>query len=333
MIAKFHLRRKVYAVFLLSLIFSCIFYITAEAEDIIQLRLAHVMSFRHPYHLGALKFKEIVETDSQGRIQIEIFPSGQLGRQKNLAEMVSAGQVDFCMVWPGILESYDPSFGIISLPFLFRNEDHLWCVVDGEIGQELFQPLATYGLKILSFFHNGTYNIFSKSKVRYPEDMKGIKLRVPPSALFVEVGKILGSVVITTDYTEVASAFHNGAIDAEIQSSINVREGRHYEFADNFCQIGMSYLLEPLVMSDKSFSNLSSEDQGIILNAAREATNWQRLRSENQEDEADKYLMGKGVQYFTPYYRSEWLQAMTPLYKNHPEWNDLIIRIRKLVEN
>lgn len=331
--ADFRLWRKVYAVFLLSLIFSCVFYVSAYAEDVIQLRLAHVMSPRHPYHLGALKFKEIVETDSKGKIKIEIFPSGQLGRQKNLAEMVSAGQVDFCLVWPGILESYDSSFGIISLPFLFRDEDHLWRVVDGEIGQELFQPLATNGLKILSFFHNGTYNIFSKSKVRYPEDMKGIKLRVPPSALFVEVGKIFGSVVITTDYTEVASAFHNGAIDAEIQSSINVREGRHYEFADNFCQIRMSYLLEPLVMSKKSFNNLSSEDQEIIHNAAREATNWQRSRSEAQEDEADKYLMSKGVEYFTPYYRSEWLQAMTPLYKNHPEWHDLITRIREIDEN
>lgn len=327
-----HFRKIAYFIVLLWLIVFGL-NANARAEDVTELRLAHVMSSRHPYHLGALKFKEIVETNSKGRIKIAIFPSGQLGRQKNLTEMVSAGQVDFCLVWPGILESYDPSFGIISIPFLFKDEDHLWSVVDGEIGRELFKPIAEHGLKILSFFHNGTYNILSKNKVRYPEDMKGVKLRVPPSALFVEVGNVWGSVVLTTDYTEVASAFYNGAIDAEIQSSINVSEGRHYEFAKHYCKIQMSYLLEPLVMSEKIFSKLSSEDQKIILDAARESANWQRSQAEQLEDEADRNLMSKGVEYFTPYYQSEWFKIMVPLYKNHPEWNDMISRIRKLGEN
>jgi len=291
------------------------------------------MSSRHPYHLGALKFKELVEADSNGRIQIAIFPIGQLGRQKNLTEMVSAGQVDFCLVWPGILESYDSSFGILSIPFLFKDEDHLWSIVDGEIGQEIFKPITEHGLKILTFFHNGKYNILSKNKVRYPEDMKGIKLRVPPSALFVEVGNVWGSVVLTTDYTEVTSAFYNGAIDAEIQSSINVKGGRHYEFAKYYCQIQMSYLLEPLIMSEKLFINLSSEDQKIILDAAKESANWQRSQAEELEKEADRFLMSKGVEYFTPYYKSEWYKVMVPLYKNHPEWNDMITRIRELGEN
>jgi len=304
----------------------------AWGKEELEMRLAHVMSTSHPYHLGATKFKEIVEEKTGGRIKISIFPGGQLGRQRDLAEMVSAGQIDFCLVWPGVLESYEPDIGIIYFPFLFRDKEHLLNVINSDIGKDLFSPLEEKGLKVLTVFYNGEYNILSKESLRYPEDMKGLKMRVPPSPLFVEMGKQLGTVVVTTDFTEVPSAFQTGGIDAEIQSSINIREGRHYEFAGYLCRVKLAFLVEPLLISFKRFKMLDGQDQEIIVSAAVEAARYEIDKTEEREFLADIFLRNKGVEYFTPYYKSEWKQAVSTLYKDHPEWNILFEKIISLEE-
>ncbi|MBN1333644.1 MAG: TRAP transporter substrate-binding protein [Synergistales bacterium] len=312
-------------VFLIIIAVSC--STTSWAKDQMEMSLAHVMSTSHPYHLASNKFKEVVEERTDGRISITIFPGGQLGRQRDLAEMVAAGQVDFCLVWPGTLESYDPDLGVISFPFLFRDKEHLLKVINSDLAKDLFLPLESKGLKVLTAFYNGTYNILSKKTIRYPEDMRGIKLRVPPSALFVEMAKLLGSVVITTDFTEVPSAFQTGGIDAEIQSSINIKEARHYEFAGYLCRVKLAFLVEPFLMSLKRFNQLERRDQEIILDAAQEAALYQIEKTEEREFLSDIYLRNHGVEYFTPYYKTEWVQAVSSLYKNHPEWDSLFEKI------
>jgi tripartite ATP-independent transporter DctP family solute receptor len=315
-----------------ALVLVAVFSVTCFAgpsEAAEKLRIAHEMPENHPYHLGTLKFGEILSEKTDGRYEVVVYPNGQLGKQKELAEMTAAGQIDGCLTWQGILEGFDPDTGVLSLPFIFDSWEHTWKVVDGEIGQEIFKPLEEKGIKIITVFNNGLYNIVSRIPIKTPEDMKGIKLRVQPSAVYVETGEMLGSVVTPMAFGEVYSALQLGAVDAQIQGPINVRKSKHYEVAKYTCANNISFLLEPMLFSAKKFYSFPEEDQKIILEAAHEAALWQRKNAEEAEVTDTAFLKENGMEYYYPDIEV-WKAAVMPMYDKHPEWKETVDRIRAL---
>ncbi len=310
------------------LVVSAFAPVPADAKTV-KLRVAHEMPENHPYHLGSLKFGELVKERTNGRIEVVVYPSGQLGKQKQLAEMVAAGQLDACLVWQGILEGYDPNAGVICLPFIFDDWEHTWTVIDGEIGKKVFKPVENKGIKVLTVFNNGLYNIVSRIPVKSPEDMKGVKLRVQPSAVFVETGEMLGAVVTPMAFGEVYSALQLGAVDAEIQGPINVRKSKHFEVANYTCANHMAFLLEPVLMSAKKFYSFSEEDQKILEESAHEAAVWQRKIAEEADVVDTQFLKDNGMNYYEPD-RQVWRAAMMPMYDKHPEWKETIDQIKAL---
>jgi len=316
-------------VMVLVSIFSLTCFSNSSEAGTIKLRIAHEMPENHPYHLGTLKFGEILKEKTDGRIEVVVYPSGQLGKQKELAEMVAANQLDGCLVWQGILEGYDPNVGVICLPFIFDSWEHTWDVIDGEIGQGILKPLEEKGIKVITVFNNGLYNIVSRIPIKTPEDMKGVKLRVQPSAVYVETGEMLGAVVTPMAFGEVYSALQLGAVDAEIQGPINVRKSKHYEVAKYTCVNNISFLLEPILMSAKKFNALSEEDQKTLLEAAHEAAVWQRKNAEEADVVDTKFLKENGMEYYYPDINL-WKAAMMPMYDKHPEWKETIDKIQAL---
>jgi tripartite ATP-independent transporter DctP family solute receptor len=321
---KSNSRFLVSSVVILFALFALAYPMAADAET---LRIAHEMPENHPYHQGSLRFGEILQEKTDGRIDVTVYPNGQLGKQKQLAEMVAANQLDICLTWQGILEGYDPNTGIICLPFIFESWEHTWKVIDGEIGQEVLKPLEKKGIKVITVFNNGLYNIVSRIPIETPEDMEGVKLRVQPSAVFVETGEMLGAVVTPMAFGEVYSALQLGAVDAEIQGPINVRKSKHYEVADYTCANNMAYLLEPVLMSAKRFNSFSESDQKAIMEAAHEAALWQRKEAEKADVEDTKFLKEQGMNYVYPD-RDLWKAAVMPMYDKHPEWKETIERIK-----
>ncbi len=310
---------------------AVVFVVPMESEAATVLRVAHEMPENHPYHLGSLKFGDLLKEKTNGRMEVKVYPSGQLGTQKELAEMVAANQLDACLVWQGILESYDPNTGVVSLPFIFDSWEHTWKVVDGEVGQEIFAPLEQKGIKVIAVFNNGLYNVVSRVPVKNPEDMVGIKLRVQPSAVFVQSGQMMGSVVTPMAFGEVYSALQLGAIDAQIQGPINVRKSKHYEVAKYTCQNNISFLLEPMLMNSKKFNSFSAEDQKAILEAAYEASLWQREDAEKADVEDTKFLKENGMEYYVPDLEL-WRAAVMPMYDKYPEWKEVVDKIRALAK-
>lgn len=319
----------VLGILILALAFSFTLVSTSAQAKTIKLRIGHEMPENHPYHLGAIQFGEILKEKTDGRIEVIVYPSGQLGKQKELAEMVAANQLDGCLVWQGILEGYDPNVGVICLPFIFDNWEHTWAVVDGEIGQKVLKPVEDKGIKVIAVFNNGLYNIVSRIPIKTPEDMKGVKLRVQPSAIFTETGEMLGAVVTPMAFGEVYSALQLGAIDAAILGPINIRKSKHYEVAKYTCENHMAFLLEPVLMSTKTFYSLSENDQKAVLEAGHEAAVWQREIAEEADVKDTQFLKENGMNYYQPDIQL-WRAAMMPMYDKHPEWKETIDQIRSL---
>jgi tripartite ATP-independent transporter DctP family solute receptor len=321
---------RVVSIFIfLSVLMAAFSFMPVAGEAATKLRMGHEMPENHPYHIGSVKFGDILKQKTGGRIEVVVYPSGQLGNQKQLAEMVAAGQLDLCLVWQGIMESYDKNTGVVSLPFIFDNWKHTWKVVDGPVGQEIFKPLEAKNIKVVTVFNNGLYNVVSRVPVKSPADMKGIKLRVQPSAVFVETGQMMGAVVTPMAFGEVYSALQLGAIDAQIQGPINVRKSKHYEVAKYTCQNEISFLLEPMLMNAKAFNALSKEDQKAVLDAAHEAAVWQRKYAEEEEVRDTVFLKANGMQYYKAD-KNQWRAATMPMYDKHPEWKATVKKINDL---
>lgn len=293
----------------------------------VTLRLGHEMPEDHPYHLGALKFGEILAQKTNGKYEVVVYPNAQLGTQKQMAEMVATNQLDLCLTWQGILEAFDPNTGVVSLPFIFRDWDHVYKVVDGPVGQELFKGVEAKGIKVLTNFNNGLYNIVSRVKIEKPEDVKGIKLRVQPSKVFTDTGEMMGAVVTPLAFSEVYTALQMGAIDAQIQGPINVRKSKHYEVAKFTCENQINFLLEPLMMSMKKFGELPAEDQKAIMEAAKEAADWQREDAEKADGVDSQFLKDNGMQYIKTDIEA-WRKATAPIYDKYSQWKDMVAKIQ-----
>jgi tripartite ATP-independent transporter DctP family solute receptor len=293
------------------------------------LRLGHEMPEDHPYHLGAKKFGDLLAQKTNGRYEVVIYPNGQLGKQKQLAEMCASDQLDFALAWQGILEAFDPNTGVISLPFIFRDWNHVYKTVDGPIGNELFKGVEKKGIKVVTNFNNGLYNIVSTKEIKNPEDLKGIKLRVQPSKVFTDTGEMMGAVVTPMAFGEVYSALQLKAIDAQIQGAINVRKSKHFEVAKYTCENHINYLLEPLIMNLKTFNKMTPEDQKALQAAANEAAAWQRADAEKTEAADAKYLQENGMKYYKADIAA-WQKATAPVYDKYGKWKELVDKIKSV---
>lgn len=301
---------------------------SAEKEKV-TLRVGHEMPEKHPYHLGAVKFGEFLAEKTNGKYEVVVYPNGQLGNQKQLAEMVASDQLDMALVWQGILEAYDQNAGVISLPFMFRDWDHVYKTVDGPVGEKLFKGVEEKGVKVLTNFNNGLYNIVSCVPIEKPEDVKGVKLRVQSSPIFTSTGEALGAVVTPLAFSEVYSALQLRAIDAEIQGPINVRKSKHFEVAKYTCECHINHLLEPMIMSSQKFNKLPAEDQKAFVEAAHLAAEWQRETAEKADAEDTKFLKDNGMEYIEVD-NAEWEKATKDVYDKYPQWKDIVAEIKAI---
>jgi len=273
-------------------------------------QLAHEMSAGHPYDLGAHKFDELLREKTGGRAKVEVFPSGQLGTQRDSAEACAMGGLDFAMTMTSILESYDPRFEAISLPFIFRDWDHVFKVVDGEIGAKLNSFIEPKGIVIPAYFLNGDLHVASRIPIKGPADMKGIKLRCQQAKTMLEFGKALGTVVTPMPYGEVFTALQLGTIDAQVQNYSNLLYDKHYEVVDYINEAAPFYYLEPLLMSREVMEGLPADIRDAVFEAAKEAADWQRqLYLDNRDNMFIPELKKNGVTFIASS-NEEWKEAL-----------------------
>jgi len=296
-------------------------------------KLALEMSVGHPYYLGAAKFDEILQKKTGGKAKVEIFPNGQLGTQKDTAEACAMGGLDFAMTMTSILEKYDPRFEAISLPFIFRDWNHVFKTVDGEIGKKLNSYIEPKGIVIVAYFLNGDLHVTSRIPIKGPEDMKGIKLRVQQAKSMIEFGNALKVVGTPMPYGEVFSALQMGTIDAEVQNLSNVLFDKHYEVAKFINESTPFFYLEPLLMSKEVLDKLTPDMKKAVFEAANEAAAWQRkLYMDNRDKEFIPKLKKLGVK-FTPSPQEPWKKALEDagyykIFAKHQETIDAIVAVK-----
>lgn len=248
---------------------------TAKPE--ITLKYADSQPAGYPSVVAAEEFAKLVSEKSGGRIEITIYPGGQLGDEKSNIEQLRFGALDFARVSIGPLSEFSPSLNVLQLPYLFRNYDHMWAVANGEIGQNFLASMTDAGLVGLSWFEAGSRCFYNAEReIKTLEDLKGLKIRVMESELMIDMAKSLGVNPTPMNSGEVYSSLQSGVIQGAENNIPTYVANAHNEVAKYYTIDEHIRMPEPMLMSKQVMDKLSEEDQAIIKEAAAEASDIQR---------------------------------------------------------
>ncbi|SKA94068.1 tripartite ATP-independent transporter solute receptor, DctP family [Caloramator quimbayensis] len=275
------------------------------------------------------EFARLVEENSNGRIKVEVYPGGQLGDEKSVIEQVQFGAIDLVRTSISPLAEFDKELSALMLPYLYRDTEHMFRVLDGAIGEKIFKNLENYKFEGLCWFDAGSRNFYNtKKEVKKPDDLKGLKIRVQESKMMMDLVKALGASPTPMAYSEVYSALQTGVIDGAENNWASYLSSNHFEVAKYITTDEHTRVPEVIIMSKITWDKLSADDQKIIKDAAVKAGLYQRQEWQKDEEAAKNQLKDKGVKITTLESNSEFQDKVKVLYDEYgKEYKDLINEI------
>jgi tripartite ATP-independent transporter DctP family solute receptor len=260
----------------------------------------------------------LLEEKTGGRLCVEVFHSAQLGEEKDTIEQTQFGVIDLNRISMAPFIGLIPETAIMSLPYLFRNVDHLHHVLDGPIGAQVLELFSDHDLIGLAYYDPGARSFYnSKHPIKSIDDLKGLKFRVIQSDVFVDMAAALGANAVPMPYGEVYSAIETGVIDGAENNWPSFESSGHYEVAKYYTLDEHTMVPEVLVMSKKTWEKLSPEDQEAVKAAAKESVPFNRKAWAAREKESEDKVRAAGVEVVTDIDKQPFIDAMGPVYEKY----------------
>jgi len=269
----------------------------ASAQSAIKLTLGHGAAPGNPRHEAAVKFAETVKAKTNGRIEIQVAHSAQLGDDAAMVTALRSGTLDISANSQGAVATVVPEYAALGMPFLFADAAKAWQVMDGPVGKELADKSAAKGMVLLGLWDNGIRHMSnSKRPIKSPADLKGLKMRTPPDAVTVDIMQALGADAQQIKFSELYVALQQGVVDGQENPLTNIVSAKLYEVQKYISLTGHKYESTPFLMSKRTWDRLSAADQKIFMEASNEATQLQRHLNKEADDKLVAELKSKGVQ-------------------------------------
>ena len=270
---------------------------TGGGSDHLVLKLSHANSTTHPYHLAAMRFKEEVEERTNGQIEVEIFPAGQLGSQEEVTESVQVGTIDMVITSDDKLVNIVPEFGALGMPYLFEDAQDVCDQLNGEVGDYLSGLCGDKGVIIISWLENGFRQITNnKNPVYFPDDLKGQKIRVSSTKPNMELFNSCGAQATNLSFGELYTALQLGTVDAQENPLTNIDDRKFYEVQKYLSISNHVHTAEPMAMSIDTWNKLTEEQQQILREVGEDVSRWAYAQSEIQTEELLASLEEKGME-------------------------------------
>jgi tripartite ATP-independent transporter DctP family solute receptor len=306
----------------LSIIISIFFLLSAVGvesswaqEKPVSLKLGHAVAPVHPYHLGAVKFSELVAQRTGGKVKVEVYPSTQLGNERDMVEGLQLGTIDLVVTSTGPVGGFVPKMFVVDLPFLFRDRDHAYRVLDGPIGRDLLSALSSKSIRGLAFWENGFRQITNNLRpIEKPADLKGIKIRTMENKVHLAAFRAFGASPTPMAWSEVYTALQQRTIDGQENPIAIIHDHKLYEVQKYLALTGHFYSPSLLLMSEKSFTGLSKDGQKVMADTALECAQYERNLLRESEAQQLETLKAKGMQVTVPN-KKPFQDAAAPVYK------------------
>jgi tripartite ATP-independent transporter DctP family solute receptor len=295
------------------------------------LRFGHMNSPTHIVNLGAQRLKAAMEKAQGGPVQIDLFPSAQLGENSAVLEQLTLGSNIITQVGPGTIAQYVPNYSVMVHPFLFRNWAEVKKVADSPLVKGWEKDLVKHNIKPLCFFNFGTRDLYTRNKpVKTPADSAGLKIRVQPVAIYTEMVKSMGGQPTPMPWPEVYSALSQGVIDSAEAPPNAIIDQKHFETAKFYMKTNHILDAAMVVMSLRAFNALNAEQKKALETEANSACDWMSAESGKVYDSSVAELEKRGMTIVSDVDRDAFAKAADSIQKAFPTWSpNLVADIRK----
>lgn len=282
----------------------------------------------YPTVEGVKLLGKVVEEMTNGKYKIQVYTGSQLGSEKETIEQALLGAIEMVRCSTLTLAGFYEPMGILSLPYLFRDYEHQWKAVLGTPGQELVDGLLkNVGLVALCWYEAGARSFYTvKGPVMKPEDVKGLKIRVPESPVLTNMVKFLGGAAVHIPFAEVYSALQTGVVDGAENNPPSYYEMKHFEVAKHYSLDEHTRIPELVVMPKAVWEKLTPEEKLIFKVAASASSVYERILWKQYEDKSLKAVQEGGAKIYNPD-KNLFQQAMKPFYDQYSKYKDLIDKI------
>jgi tripartite ATP-independent transporter DctP family solute receptor len=322
--------KKNISYFLIALYFLC-FTSCNKIEENKTIKLAHGLDVSHSVHKAMVKMgKDLVEI-SGGKLKLEIYPNQQLGTERENLELLQIGSLDMTKISVGTLENFAPKMRVLGLPFLFRDREHSFQVLDGPIGKKLLGESEQFWLKGLGYYDAGSRSFYTKDRPIYtPIDLKGLKIRVMESVTAMNMVKSLGGSPTPISWGELYTSLQQGVVDGAENNPPSFYLSRHYEVCKFYTLDEHTSLPDVLVIGTHLWEQLSEEEKIWLQEAVDNSVIYQRKLWAEAESEALAEVQKAGVEIIYPDKTlfAEKLDEIYEGYKSDKEFYSLIQEIK-----
>lgn len=301
--------------------------LSAQAET--TLKFAHPVPETDLQQTLAVEFKRIVEEKTGGEIKVQIFPNGQLGNDQQMIDGTRSGIIDITLVGLNNYTGLVPDAGAFELPFIFPTRDVAYKALDSEPGAHVSAELEAKGLKVLGYPENGYRNMTNnKGPIRVPADVKGLRMRVNNSKAMNDMFNILGATPQQLPLAELYTALETGVVDAQdhpigILWSVKFNEVQKY-----LSMTQHAYAALGMTMNKAKFDGLTPEQQAIIMEASKTATDLQRSLVQEKEEEMIADLISQGMEVNRDVDAAAFQEAVRPVWDNYVAENgDVVLKL------
>lgn len=271
----------------------------------------------YPTAQGAVRFAQLVYERTDGKIEIQVNAGGSLGDERGIIKQMRFGGIDFARISLSSLADFIPKLNVLQMPYLYTDANHMWEVLEGEIGDDFLNSFEGSGLVAMSWYDAGARNFYNTKKpVECLEDMKGMKIRVQESEVMQRMVRALGGIPVPLPYDQVYSALETGEIDGAENNWASYDSEGHYRVASYYTVDEHTRVPELQLVSEVTWNKLSDEYKSIIRECAQESALYERELWEKRSRESERRVRESGchVVELTAEEKARFQEAMIPIY-------------------
>lgn len=280
------------------------------------LKVGHVLAPDHPWTIALQRFAEELDTRSKGQIKLTIFPSGQLGQEREAIESLQMGVLDFTIISSASLANFTKSMNILDMHYLMPGVKCGRAVVDSPIGRQLLDTLDAIGIKGIDFWENGMYSIYGNARIQHPADIKGMKIRVNDNQFHIETYKALGANPVHIPWGDIYTSLEQGICDLSTTTLVNLHSAKHDEASKYVIKANQLYTVAPLLMSKQVWDSLPADIQAVVMDASKAAMTYERELMDKANIKTEKEILAAGKEIIEVDTR-EWRAAIQSVYDAH----------------
>lgn len=273
----------------------------SKHDDTVILRLGHSLDTQHTVHKAMVRLGERLEFYSEGKMKVIIYPSSQLGSEREMVELLQIGSLAMTKVSASPLEGFVPEMQLFSIPYVFNDREHFWKVLNSELGKSLLKGAEKVRLKGLGYYDAGSRSFYTTNKpIHTPADLQGLKIRVLNSPTAVRTVKAMGGAATPVSWGELYTALQQGVVDGAENNPPSYYLSRHYEIAPYYTLDEHTSVPDVMLCSLAVWDSLSEQQQQWVTMAMADSVEYQKKLWQQASDEALAAVKSAGVEVIYP---------------------------------